>query len=124
MDKIFLHALTTEAIIGIYDWERRVKQTLVIDLELPCDVRKAAAADSIEATLNYKKVAKRVLEFVEQSQYHLVETLAEHTALMLLREFRLDWIRLTLNKPGAIRGSRDVGVIIERSAADIASPAS
>jgi dihydroneopterin aldolase len=121
MDKIFLHALTTEAIIGIYDWERRVKQTVVIDLELPCDVRRAAAADSIDATINYKKVAKRVLEFVEQSQYHLVETLAEHTALMLLSEFRLDWIRLTLNKPGAIRGSRDVGVIIERTAADVAS---
>jgi dihydroneopterin aldolase len=85
-------------------------------------VRKAAAADSIEATINYKKVAKRLLEFVEQSQFHLVETLAEHAALMLLREFSLDWIRLTLNKPGAIRGSRDVGVIIERSAADVAAP--
>lgn len=120
MDKIFLHQLTTEAIIGIYDWERRVKQTVVIDLEIPCDVRRAAAADSIDATLNYKKVAKRILEFVAESRFHLVETLAEHVALMVLREFKLEWVRLTLNKPGAIRGSRDVGVTIERTAADLA----
>lgn len=120
MDKIFLHQLTTEAIIGIYDWERRVKQTVVIDLEIPCDVRRAAAVDSIDATLNYKKVAKRILEFVAESRFHLVETLAEHVALMVLREFKLEWVRLTLNKPGAIRGSRDVGVTIERTAADLA----
>jgi 7,8-dihydroneopterin aldolase/epimerase/oxygenase len=122
MDKIFLRELTCEAIIGIYDWERRVKQTVVIDIEIPSDVRRAAAADAIEATLNYKKVAKRILEFVAQSQFHLVETLAEHVALMVLKEFKLDWIRLTLNKPGAIRGSRDVGVIIERTARDLAEP--
>lgn len=122
MDKIFLRELTCEAIIGIYDWERRVKQTVVIDIEIPSDVRRAAAADAIEATLNYKKVAKRILEFVGQSQFHLVETLAEHVALMVLKEFKLDWIRLTLNKPGAIRGSRDVGVIIERTARDLAEP--
>jgi dihydroneopterin aldolase len=119
MDKIFLRELTTEAVIGIYEWERRVRQTVVIDLEIPCDVRRAAAADAIEATLNYKKVAKRILEFVQQSQFHLVETLAERTALMLLEEFKLEWVRLTLNKPGAIRGSRDVGVSIERTAADL-----
>lgn len=122
MDKIFLHALTTEAIIGIYDWERRVKQTVVIDLEIPCDVRRAAAADSIDATLNYKKVAKRILEFVAESRFHLVETLAENVALMVLKEFNLEWVRLTLNKPGAIRGSRDVGVTIERTAADLVEP--
>ncbi len=119
MDRIFLRELSTEAIIGIYDWERRVKQTVVIDLEIPCDVRRAAAEDRIEATLNYKKVAKRILEFVSQSQYHLVETLAEHIALMVLAEFQLEWVKLTLNKPGAIRGSRDVGVTIERTAKDL-----
>lgn len=119
MDRIFLRELTTEAIIGIYDWERRVKQTIAIDLEFPCDVRRAASADSIDATLNYKKVAKRILEFVSNSEFHLVETLAERTALMVLREFKLDWVRLTLNKPGAVRGSRDVGVTIERTAKDL-----
>jgi len=118
-DKIFLRELATEAIIGIYDWERRVKQTVVIDLEFPCDVRRAARSDSIDATLNYKKVAKRILEFVGQSEFHLVETLAERTALMVLGEFKLEWVRLTLNKPGAVRGSRDVGVTIERTAADL-----
>jgi len=118
-DKIFLRELATEAIIGIYDWERRVKQTVVIDLEFSCDVRRAARSDSIDATLNYKKVAKRILEFVGQSEFHLVETLAERTALMVLSEFKLDWVRLTLNKPGAVRGSRDVGVTIERTAADL-----
>lgn len=118
-DKIFLRELATEAIIGIYDWERRVKQTVVIDLEFSCDVRRAARSDSIDATLNYKKVAKRILEFVGQSEFHLVETLAERTALMVLSDFKLDWVRLTLNKPGAVRGSRDVGVTIERTAADL-----
>ena len=119
MDRIFLRELTTQAIIGIYEWERRVKQTVNIDLEIPCDVRRAAAADEIEATVNYKKVAKRVLEFIARSEFHLVETLAERTALMVLEEFNLDWIRLTLNKPGAVRGSKDVGVMIERNARDL-----
>lgn len=118
-DRVFLRELTTEAIIGIYDWERRVKQTIAIDLEYACDVRRAAAADSIEATLNYKKVAKRILEFVGNSEFHLVETLAERTALMVLREFGLEWVKLTLSKPGAVRGSRDVGVTIERTARDL-----
>ena len=119
MDRIFLRELTTQAIIGVYEWERRVKQTVMIDLEIPCDVRRAAAADEIEATVNYKKVAKRILEFIARSEFHLVETLAERTALMVLEEFNLDWIRLTLNKPGAIRGSKDVGVMIERNARDL-----
>ena len=119
MDKIFLRELKAEAIIGIYEWERRVKQTVVIDVEVPCDVRRAAAVDAIEATLNYKKVAKRILEIVGASQFHLVETLAERTALTILREFELEWVKLTLNKPGAIRGSRDVGVVIERTAKDL-----
>ncbi|HJS21450.1 MAG TPA: dihydroneopterin aldolase [Steroidobacteraceae bacterium] len=118
-DRVFLRELTTEAINGIYDWERRVKQTIAIDLEFPCDVRRAAAADSIEATLNYKKVAKRILEFVGGSAFHLIETLAERTALMVLEEFKLEWVKLTLSKPGAVRGSRDVGVTIERSARDL-----
>ena len=118
-DRVFLRELTTEAIIGIYDWERRVKQTISIDLEFPCDVRRAAAADAIEATLNYKKVAKRILEFVGNSSFHLVETLAERTALMVLEEFKLEWVKLTLCKPGAVRGSRDVGVTIERTARDV-----
>jgi dihydroneopterin aldolase len=120
MDKIFLHALKAEAIIGIYDWERQVKQTVIVDLEMNGSVRKAARSDSIDDTLNYKRVAKRVLAFIEASQFHLVETLTEQIAMLLLAEFGLLWVRVSLSKPGAVRNSRDVGVIIEREAKDLA----
>jgi 7,8-dihydroneopterin aldolase/epimerase/oxygenase len=119
MDKIFIHALKTEAIIGIFDWERQVKQTVVVDLEISADVRKAARSDAIDDTLNYKRVAKRVLAFVEGSQFHLVETLAEHIAMLLLEDFGLAWVRISLSKPGAIRNSRDVGVLLERDRNDL-----
>ena len=118
-DRIFLRELKTEAIIGIYDWERRVRQTISVDLEVPGDVRRAAASDRIEDTLNYKLVAKKVLAFVEASEYHLVETLVEEIAQLVLREFGLEWVKVSLSKPGAIRGSRDVGVTIERRRADL-----
>ncbi|HMK87333.1 MAG TPA: dihydroneopterin aldolase [Steroidobacteraceae bacterium] len=114
MDKIFIHGLKTETIIGISDWERQVRQTVVLDIELSADTRKAALTDSIDDTLNYKRVAKRVLGFVEGSQFHLVETLAEHVAMLILDEFGVAWVRLTLSKPGAVRSSRDVGVALER----------
>jgi dihydroneopterin aldolase len=119
-DRIFLHGLTVDCIIGFIEWERRVKQSVVIDLELPVDCRAAARTDAVGDTLDYKKVAKRVIAFVESSQFHLVETLAHRLALMILEEFSVAWVRLTLNKPGAIRGSRDVGVTIERSHAELA----
>jgi 7,8-dihydroneopterin aldolase/epimerase/oxygenase len=119
MDKIFIHALKTEAIIGIFDWERQVKQTVIVDIEISSDVRKAALSDSIDDTLNYKRVAKRVLAFVEGSQFHLVETLAEHIAMLLLEDFGLAWVRISLSKPGAIRNSRDVGVLVERDRKDL-----
>jgi dihydroneopterin aldolase len=114
MDKIFIHALKTEAIIGIFDWERQVRQTVVLDIEISADVLKAALSDSIDDTLNYKRLAKRVLAFVEASQFHLVETLAEHIAMLILEEFGVAWVRLSLSKPGALRSSRDVGVTLER----------
>ena len=114
MDKIFIHALRTEAIIGIFDWERQVKQTVLIDIEVCADIRKAALTDAIADTLNYKRVAKRVLGFVESSQFHLVETLAEHIAMLILEEFDVAWVGIVLSKPGAIRGSRDVGVSLQR----------
>src|SRR5580658_5881105 len=119
MDKIFIHALKTEAIIGIYHWERQVNQTVLVDIEIGADVRKAALSDSIDDTLNYKRVAKRVLAFVEGSQFHLVETLAEHLAMLVLEDFGVAWVRLVLSKPGAIRSSRDVGVVLERGRDDL-----
>ena len=114
MDKIFVHALKTEAIIGIFDWERQVKQTVIVDIEISADIRKAALSDSIDDTLNYKRVAKRVLAFVEESSFHLVETLAENIAMLVLEDFGSPWVRISLSKPGAVRNSRDVGVIVER----------
>jgi dihydroneopterin aldolase len=120
MDKIFIHALKTEAIIGIFDWERQVKQTVVIDIEISADVAKAALSDSIHDTLNYKRIAKRVLAFVEESKFHLVETLAERIAMLLLEDFGIDWVSISLSKPGAIRSSRDVGVMLKRDRNDLA----
>jgi dihydroneopterin aldolase len=119
MDTIFIHALKTEAIVGIFEWERQVKQSVILDIEFSADIRKAALTDSIDDTLNYKRVAKRVLAFVEESRFHLVETLAEHVAMLILEEFAVAWVRISLSKPGAIRGSRDVGVMLERAVADL-----
>lgn len=122
-DRVFLRGLTTECIIGFIDWERRVKQTVVVDLEIPVDCRHAAVTDEVADTVDYKKVAKRILAFIETSEFKLVETLAQRLALTILEEFGLEWIRLQINKPGAIRNSRDVGVAIERSRADLSAAA-
>jgi dihydroneopterin aldolase len=114
MDIVFISDLRIETIIGIYDWERKIKQTISLDLEMGADIRRAAATDAIEDTLNYKAVSKRLIEFVGESEYQLVETLAEKVAEIVTGEFNVPWLRLTVHKPGAVRGSRDVGVIIER----------
>jgi dihydroneopterin aldolase len=119
MDKIFLRELKAEAIIGIFYWERQVKQTIVIDVEFDANVRRAALSDSIDDTLNYKRVAKRILQFVEESSFHLVETLAEHIAMLLLEDFHLTWVRVGVSKPGAIRSSKSVGILIERETKDL-----
>ncbi len=114
MDIVYLNELKIETIIGIFAWERQVKQTVVLDLEMATDIRRAASSDSIEDTLDYKAVAKRVIELVEQGDYQLVETLAEKITEVVLNEFPVPWLRLKLNKRGAVRGARDVGVLIER----------
>lgn len=114
IDIIFLRDLRIPTVIGIFDWERSVKQTVVLDLEMAADIRRAAASDSIDDTLSYKDVAKRLIEFVGESEFQLVETLAERVAGIVLDEFAVPWVRVTLNKQGAVRGARDVGVIIER----------
>ncbi|HQW07973.1 MAG TPA: dihydroneopterin aldolase [Steroidobacteraceae bacterium] len=118
-DRIFLRGLAVDCVIGFIEWERRIRQTVVIDLELPVDCRAAAVRDRVEDTLDYKTVAKRVLAFVEESQFQLVETLAERIAQLILGEFAVEWVRVSVNKPGAIRGSRDVGVAIERTRDDV-----
>lgn len=114
MDKIFLNELKVDTIIGIWEWERRVRQTVVIDLEMSADIAKAAATDDVADTLNYKLVAKRLQDFIADSSFQLVETLAERIAAIIRDEFGVAWVRVRVNKPGAIRGSKDVGVVIER----------
>jgi dihydroneopterin aldolase len=123
MDKIFLSALSVECIVGIWEWERRVKQTVIIDLEMQADIRRAAASDHIDDTVDYKKVAKRLLAFVGDSQFQLVETLAERIAQVVVVEFGVRWVKVRLNKQGAIRGARDVGIEIERRTEDYAAAA-
>ncbi len=114
MDIVYIRDLRIDTVIGIYDWEREVRQTVSLDLEMATDIRAAAASDHIDDTLNYKAVAKRLIAFVGDSQFQLVETLAERCAEIVLAEFEVPWLRLRLSKPGAVRGSRDVGLIIER----------
>src|SRR5690606_32320379 len=112
-DTVFIEGLEIEALIGIYDWERRIRQPLVFDIEMAFDNRVPAATDDIAKTLNYKDVSKRLIEYVGQSGFGLVETLAERCAAIILDEFGVSHVRLKLNKPGAVRGARAVGAIIE-----------
>lgn len=114
-DTIFLHELKVETTIGIWEWERKIRQVVSIDLEMGADVRSAAEKDEVDSTLNYKAVAKRVQQFVSESEYQLVETLAEKTAELVLGEFDVPWIQVRISKPKAISGANDVGVLIFRT---------
>ena len=114
MDIIYINDLRIETIIGIYGWERKTRQTVVLDIEIGTDIRKASTTENVEDTINYKLVAERLFDFVSGSEFELVETLAEQISDILLNEFNVPWLRLKLNKQGALKGVRDVGVIIER----------
>ena len=114
-DIVFIEDLRIQTVIGVYDWEREITQTVSLDLKMAFDIRRAAQSDAIADTLDYKAVAKRLIQFVEASEFQLVEALAEHCARIVLEEFPVDWVRLKLSKPGAVRGSSAVGVVIERS---------
>ena len=118
-DRIFLHGLEVDCIIGFIEWERRTKQTVVLDVEMPVDCARAAVSDDVADTLDYKKVAKRLIGFVSSSEFKLVETMAHRAALLVLDEFGVEWVRLSVNKPGAIRGSKDVGVAVLRTRVDL-----
>ena len=118
-DRIYLRGLKCQCIIGFIDWERQVPQTVELDLEFPCNCARAAVNDAVADTVDYKQVAKRVLAFVEGSKFLLIETLAHRLALALLQEFSLEWVRIDLSKPGAIRHSREVGVSITRRRSDL-----
>lgn len=114
MDIVYIRDLRIDTIIGVYDWEREIKQTICIDLEMAADIRKAAATDDIQYALNYKDVSDRLIDYVENRNAQLVETLAEEITAIVRKEFNVPWLRLRLSKPGAVRGARDVGLILER----------
>ena len=114
MDIVFVRDLRIDTTIGVYDWERQIKQTVRIDLEMAADIARAAESDAIHDTLDYKAVSKRLIGFVESSRFQLVETLAERIADILVNEFRIPCVRVTVGKPGAVRGAAEVGVTIER----------
>ena len=117
MDIVYLRDLKVDCVIGVYDWERRIRQTLVIDIDMATDIRKAAASDGIQDTLDYKAVSKRIQQFVGDSSFQLVETLAEKIAAIILKEFPVPWVRVRINKKGAVRNADAVGVVIERGTA-------
>lgn len=114
MDIVYIHDLRIETVIGVYDWERKVRQPIVVNIDMMADVAAAAKTDRIEDTLNYKAVAKRIIAYVSESNFHLVETLAEQVAALVISEFKVPWVRLRINKEGAVRGAKGVGVLIER----------
>ncbi|MCP4430152.1 MAG: dihydroneopterin aldolase [Gammaproteobacteria bacterium] len=114
MDIVFIRDLQVDTVIGIYDWERKIRQTISLDIDMATDIKKAANTDNIDDTLSYKSVAKRLITFIETSEYELVETLAEKICSIIREEFDVPWVRLSLHKPAAVRGSQSVGVIIER----------
>ncbi len=114
MDIVYLHDLKVDCVIGIFEWERRIKQTIHIDLDMAADIRRAAASDAIADTLDYKAVARRLVDFAGDSQFQLVETLAEKIAGIVLSEFKVPWVRVRINKQGAVRSADAVGVVIER----------
>ena len=118
LDRIHIRDLLLRCVIGIYDWERRIKQTVCFDIEMATDIRKAAASDAIDDTLDYKSVAKRLIQFVGESEFQLVETLAERVAEIVITEFQVPWVKVTLNKKGAVRHAAGVGIIIERGRED------
>lgn len=115
MDIVYIRDLRIETVIGIYDWEREIRQTVSLDLEMGTDIRRAGETDHIDDTLDYKSVAKALIEFVEKSEFQLVEALAEKCSQIIINDFNVPWLRLRLSKPGAVTGSQDVGVLIERS---------
>lgn len=114
MDIVFIRELRADTVIGVYDWERTVRQSVLLDLEMATDIRQAAGADALEHTLDYAKISDRVVSFIENSEFELIETMAEQVAALVLAEFKVPWLRLRLCKPGAVARARDVGVLIER----------
>lgn len=121
MDRVFIQALAVETVIGVFDWEREIKQTVVLDLEMAHDIRRAAETDCLDHALDYDALSKRLIAFIESSEFQLIETMAEECTRLLMQEFNIPWLRLKLSKPGAVPAANDVGLIIERGCKPIIS---
>ncbi len=115
MDIIFIKSLKVDTVIGIYDWERKIRQDITLDIEMSANITKASQTDAVEQTVDYKVVAKKIIAFVQKSNYQLVETLAEKICELILGEFNINWVKLTLNKGSVLKGAMGVGVIIQRT---------
>ena len=114
MDTVFIRDLSMDAVIGVFGWERQVRQRITINLEMATDLSKAASTDDLEYTLDYKAISQRIRALVDENQPKLVETLIELIATKVMEEFNIPWLRISIAKPGAVRGSAAVGVVIER----------
>ena len=114
MDLVYIRGLEVETVIGIYDWEREIRQVVNLDLEMGFNIQGAAQTEDVNNTLNYKTVSDRLIDFISQSEFQLVETMAEEISQLVRDEFGVKWLRLRLGKPGAVPQAEDVGVIIER----------
>jgi dihydroneopterin aldolase len=114
MDIVYIRGLEVKTVIGVYDWEREIKQPVSVDLDMASDMSEAAASDDHKFVLDYKIVCVRVAEFIENSKLQLLEAMAEEIAKLLMSEFKTPWVRVKVSKPAAITGAREVGVVIER----------
>ena len=114
MDIIFLHGLQANCIVGVWEWEKQITQKIVIDLDLGFDIKKAASTDQLNDTLNYKAVAERIIEMLEASRFELIEKMAEEVAALVMDEFKIIWVRVCINKGGAVKNVQNVGIVIER----------
>ncbi len=118
MDIVYITQLEVDTVIGVYDWERKIRQKVTIDIEMATDIRPAGQSDDLLDALDYKAISKRIISFVEDSEFMLIESLAENIATLVIKEFEIPWLKLTLGKPGALSSAQDVGVIIERGHLD------
>jgi len=114
MDIVYVRGLEVKTVIGVYDWEREIKQPVSVDLDMACDISKAADTDDHKYVLDYKIVCVRVTEFIEKSDLQLLEAMAEAIAALVRKEFLVPWVRVRVGKPAAITGAKEVGVLIER----------
>jgi len=115
MDTISLHRLAGETIIGVNDWEKHHPQSVIIDLDMAVDAKKAAERDDLNATVDYSKVADDILQLLKDNCFLLIESLAETLASLVIDNYGAPWVRIKVSKPGALNAADAVSVMIERS---------